>query len=81
MTKVIVTGATGFLGFHLVKRLKNMGFVVIGLGRNIQKGEKLKELGIEFVSVDLLEKEKLNAILLAFIFLVMFLSGDCCIIN
>ena len=62
MTKIIVTGATGFLGFNLVKRLKNMGFVVIGLGRNIQKGEKLKELGIEFVSVDLLEKEKLNAI-------------------
>ena len=62
MTKLIVTGATGFLGFHLVKRLKKMGFVVIGLGRNVEKGNKINELGANFISIDLSEKEKLNTI-------------------
>ncbi len=62
MTKAIVTGATGFLGFHLVKKLKKMNFEVIGLGRNIEKGNKLKELGAKFISVDLSEKEKLDKI-------------------
>ena len=62
MTKVIVTGATGFLGFNLVKRLNKMGFAIIGLGRNIEKGNKINELGVKFISVDLSEKEKLNTI-------------------
>ena len=62
MDKVIVTGATGFLGFNLAKRLKSEGFKVLGLGRNIKKGEILKENGIEFIAVDLSEKEKLDEI-------------------
>lgn len=60
--KVIVTGATGFLGFNLAKKLKSMGFKVVGLGRNIKKGELLKESGIEFIPIDLQEEETLNAI-------------------
>lgn len=62
MTKVIVTGATGFLGSRLAKKLKSLGYNVIGLGRNQQKGNKLAELGIEFISVDLSDKEKLYKI-------------------
>ena len=62
MTKVIVTGATGFLGFYLAKKLKLIGLSVIGLGRNLQKGNKLTEFGIEFISVDLSDKENLNKI-------------------
>ena len=62
MDKVIVTGATGFLGLNLSKRLKSMGFEVIGLGRDIKRGEKLKELDIKFISVDLSDSEKLNEV-------------------
>lgn len=62
MTKVIVTGATGFLGSRLAKKLKSLRYNVIGLGRNQQKGNKLAELGIEFISVDLSDKEKLYKI-------------------
>ncbi len=51
--KVLVTGAAGFIGFHLSKRLLELGFTVVGLD-NINdyydvhlKYARLKELGIE----------------------------------
>ena len=54
---ILVTGATGFLGFNLCLRLKQMGMTVYGLGRNIQKGEKLKDNGINFIQESLENKE------------------------
>jgi UDP-glucuronate 4-epimerase len=52
MKKVLVTGAAGFIGFHLCKRLIDEGFEVVGLD-NINdyydvdlKYGRLKELGI-----------------------------------
>lgn len=30
-TKVIISGSAGFIGFHLAKKLMNMGFEVIGI--------------------------------------------------
>ncbi len=50
------------LGFHLAKRLKTLGFDVIGLGRNKEKGAKLSKLGINFISIDLSDKEDLDKI-------------------
>ena len=29
--KVIISGSAGFIGFHLTKKLMNMGFEVIGI--------------------------------------------------
>lgn len=56
MKKVLVTGAAGFIGFHLCQRLISLGYKVIGLD-NINdyyspqlKLDRLKELGIAHIS-------------------------------
>lgn len=53
MTKILVTGTAGFIGFHLTKRLLEQGFDVVGLDVinhyydvNL-KFDRLKELGLE----------------------------------
>ena len=51
--RVLVTGATGFLGFKLASRLHNLGYTVIGTGRNLEQGNRLEELGIKFLKANL----------------------------
>ncbi|MCL1123435.1 NAD-dependent epimerase/dehydratase family protein [Shewanella surugensis] len=51
--KAIVTGATGFLGSHLVKYLENQGYQILALGRNKDKGLKLNSSQTRFKVVDL----------------------------
>lgn len=51
--RVIVSGATGFLGGALCRRLRNAGVEVVALGRNREKGSLLKEMGVGFVAMDL----------------------------
>lgn len=57
MTKNIVTGATGFLGKELSKRLISLGEEVIGIGRNEDKGRELEKEGIKFLPLDLSKKQ------------------------
>jgi len=54
----IVTGATGFLGGVLSRKLVSNNEDVIGIGRNIQKGIALKRDGIDFLSLDLSDKSR-----------------------
>ena len=61
-TKVVVTGATGFLGFNLAQKLSELNFAVTGLGRNTLMGEELQKKGIKFVKVDLSDSEKLTEV-------------------
>jgi dTDP-6-deoxy-L-talose 4-dehydrogenase (NAD+) len=42
--KILVTGASGFLGRHIVHNLVSKKFKVIALVRNINKAKKIKEL-------------------------------------
>ena len=60
---ILVTGATGFLGRALAKRLVSLGHNVIGLGRNKTKGNELQTLGINFIDCDLEDKQKLESIM------------------
>ena len=62
MTKVLVTGATGFIASHTILALINKGYEVRGTARSASKAEKLnatlsayagKPIEIELVSADL----------------------------
>lgn len=53
MTKALVTGATGFLGRHTVRRLLGLGWEVYGQGRNTESGKELEKEGAVFLSGDL----------------------------
>ena len=45
MKKVVITGVTGFIGTALAKRLLQNGVKVYGVGRNIEKLNKMKKWG------------------------------------
>lgn len=60
MVKILVTGATGFLGKRLCARLKKIGHEVVGYGRNEKIGDELKELGVKFVKGNLEDEKKVN---------------------
>ena len=51
--RVLVTGATGFLGSKLCEYLKNKNFEVVATGRNEEKGSILKAQGFDFIQADL----------------------------
>jgi nucleoside-diphosphate-sugar epimerase len=60
--KALVTGATGFLGGSLTRRLHNMGWDVKALGRNVNKLNQLEDDGISVYSLDLKQKDELTNI-------------------
>lgn len=57
MPKVLITGATGFLGGHVARKLHQLGYAVTATGRNKEKGAKLEQEGIPFVRCDLSDTE------------------------
>lgn len=54
--KVFVTGATGFVGGFLVKRLLKSGNIVTCLVRDLEKAEPLKKIGAKLIKGDLNDK-------------------------
>ena len=70
MTKVLVTGATGFIASHTILALVNKGYEVRGTARSASKAEKLnatlsayagKPIEIELVSADLTQDDGWDA--------------------
>jgi len=59
---VLVTGATGFLGGRLARKLRDSGFEVIAIGRNADAGVKLVTDGIRFEQVDLSDPDRTKKI-------------------
>ena len=61
----LVTGATGFIGFHLAVKLKKLGFNVLAIDNNIRGGHKssreyFEELGIKLLDIDLCDQTQIN---------------------
>ena len=53
----MVTGATGFLGGTLARRLHGMGWDVTALGRNPLKLNELEDEGMHPLHLDITKKE------------------------
>lgn len=51
--KVLVTGATGFVGSHLVEALRRRGDEVTALARSLKKAEALRPLAVRVIPGDL----------------------------
>ena len=59
--KTLITGATGFLGGALARRLQGMGWDVTALGRNPTKLDELEDEGIRPLQLDIKQKDELIA--------------------
>jgi len=59
--KALVTGATGFLGGALARRLHNFGWDATALGRNASKIDQLESEGIRTLQLDLKDKNAMAA--------------------
>jgi len=60
--KTLVTGATGFVGRHLIGRLVKEGRAVVCLVREKSDVRSIEKLGVELVYGDLIDKDSLRGI-------------------
>lgn len=59
--KVAVTGATGFLGHHIIPALINAGYIPVAIVRNRVTAQKILLENIEMREADILNEEALTA--------------------
>lgn len=73
MKRILITGAAGFIGFHLAKQLKKDGHFVVGLDNfnsyydlHLKKARasELKKLGVQIEACDVSSREKLKLLIL-----------------
>jgi len=57
--KIIITGATGFVGRNLAEALRQDGIQVIAMGRSLKIGNELRQGGLEFVNADIRDRGEL----------------------
>ncbi|MEB7545344.1 DUF2867 domain-containing protein [Klebsiella grimontii] len=61
--RILVLGASGYIGQHLVKRLSEQGFTVLAAARHIDRLKKQHLPGVECYSLDLNQPEALPYLL------------------
>ena len=59
--RVLVTGAAGYVGSHVVKQLVSAGYYVRALVRSASRVERLESLGIEIVFGDVRSREAVES--------------------
>ncbi len=57
---ILVTGGTGFVGRHLVQRMRKEGIAVRAVVRDPGKAQSLKDLGVDVVRGDIADKASLE---------------------
>lgn len=59
--KILITGGTGFIGYHLCKKSLELGWKVTSLSTNFPK-KKIKLSGVNYIKGDLIDKNVLKKI-------------------
>lgn len=59
-TRVLVTGATGFIGGHVAERLADEDARVVGVGRRVEESRWLEDEGVDLRRADLLDRERMR---------------------
>lgn len=62
MNRILVTGATGFLGGAVARRLAADGQHVVATGRRVEAGAALEASGIRFVAADVADAAAIRAL-------------------
>lgn len=57
---ILVTGGTGFVGSHLIKRMRQEGIPVRAIVRDPDKSRALNDLGVDVVKGDVLDTDSLE---------------------
>src|SRR3990170_1890090 len=57
---ILIAGGTGFVGGHLIRRLRQGGIPVRAIVRSPNKARALKDLGVEVISGNISDKASLD---------------------
>ncbi len=74
-SEIVVTGVNGFVGEHLARHLKNSGYSVHGIGREVEPGVKVEEYLDKYNQADLLDKTTVKNIILKNAAAIIHLAG------
>lgn len=73
--KVLITGANGFVGKHLVSELNKRGDEVVGLGRETKAAAEIKAVLDDYWTCDLMDKASVNKLRLEDVDGIISLAG------
>lgn len=59
---ILIIGATSFIGMYTTEAFLKAGYEVVGTGRNKALGNRLKEMGAGFISLDITDKSQFESL-------------------